>query len=159
MLRSRLEQEVARSDRSGEPFGVLFVDMDEFKAVNDKYGHESANRVLEGVGRELERSVRKTDLAARYGGDEFVLVLVRTDVEGARRVGEMVREAVESFGKAQGFGEKEVSVSIGVACHDPRGDELRDVLREADQALYQAKARGGNRVVAAEIESINGARE
>jgi diguanylate cyclase (GGDEF)-like protein len=159
MLRSRLEQEVARSDRSGEPFGVLFVDMDEFKAVNDKYGHEAGNRILEGVGRELESSVRKTDLAARYGGDEFVLVLVRTDMEGAHRVGEMVREAVESFGKGQGFGEKEVSVSIGVACHDPRADELRDVLREADRALYQAKARGGNRVVVAESESTNVARE
>jgi diguanylate cyclase (GGDEF)-like protein len=159
MLRSRLEQEVARSDRSGEPFGVLFVDMDEFKSVNDKYGHEAGNRVLEGVGRELEHSVRKTDLASRYGGDEFVLVLVRTDLEGARRVGEMVREAVESFGRGQGFGEDEVSVSIGVACHDPTAEELGDVLREADRALYQAKARGGNRVVVAANESTNVPRE
>ncbi len=159
MLRERLEQEVARSDRSGEPFGVLFVDMDEFKSVNDVYGHEAGNKVLEGVGRELEHSVRKTDLAARYGGDEFVLVLVRTDLEGARRVGEMVREAVESFGKGQGFGEGDVSVSIGVSCHDPGAEELGDALREADRALYQAKAQGGNRVVMAETDSTNATRE
>jgi diguanylate cyclase (GGDEF)-like protein len=159
MLRERLEQEVARSDRSGEPFGVLFVDMDEFKRVNDVYGHEAGNKVLEGVGRELEHSVRRTDLAARYGGDEFVLVLVRTDLEGARRVGEMVREAVEELGKAQGFNEGDVSVSIGVACHDPRAEELGDSLREADRALYQAKAQGGNRVEVAEMDSTNTTRE
>jgi diguanylate cyclase (GGDEF)-like protein len=163
MLRARLEQEVARSDRSGEPFGVLFVDMDDFKQLNDAYGHEAGNRVLEGVGRELEFSVRKTDLAARYGGDEFVLVLVRTDLEGAVRVGEMVREGVESFGRAQGFGAGEVSVSVGVACHDPRGAEVVDVLREADRALYMAKERGGNQVAArergAERESTDTARE
>ncbi len=152
MLRSRLEQEVARSDRSGEPFGVLFVDMDDFKQLNDSRGHETGNRVLEGVGRELEFSVRRTDLAARYGGDEFVMVLVRTDLEGAIRVGEMVREGVESFGRAQGFGPGEVSVSVGVACHDPRADESLDVLREADRALYQAKEHGGNRVMARERE-------
>jgi diguanylate cyclase (GGDEF)-like protein len=163
MLRARLEQEVARSDRSGEPFGVLFVDMDDFKKLNDAHGHEAGNRVLEGVGRELEFSVRKTDLAARYGGDEFVLVLVRTDLEGAVRVGEMVREGVEAFGRAQGFGGGEVSVSVGVACHDPRAAKVVDVLREADQALYMAKERGGNQVAArergAERESTDTVRE
>ncbi len=159
MLRERLDQEVARSDRSGEPFGVLFIDMDEFKRVNDVYGHEAGNKLLEGMGRELEHSVRKTDLAARYGGDEFVLVLVRTDLEGARRVGEMVREAVEALGKNQGFNKGDVSVSIGVSCHDPRAEELGDSLREADRALYQAKAQGGNRVVVAGTESTNATRE
>ena len=147
MLKVRLEHEVARSDRSGEPFGVLFVDMDGFKAVNDSRGHEVGNKVLEGVGRELESSVRKTDMAARYGGDEFVLVLVRTDTEGAYRVGEMVRESVQAFGVGEGFAPGEVTVSVGVACHDPRVADPGDVLNKADEALYQAKARGGNRVV------------
>ncbi len=155
MLRSRLEQEIARSDRSGEPFAVLFVDMDEFKALNDDYGHEAGNRVLEGVGRELERNVRRTDLAARYGGDEFVLILVRTDIEGARRVGEAVREAVEGFGRRQGYEDGRVSVSVGVACHDPRSDQVQDVMEEADRALYSAKARGGNAVVVAGWSAVN----
>lgn len=155
MLRSRLEQEVARSDRSGEPFGVLFADMDEFKTLNDAYGHETGNRILEGVSRELERNVRKTDLAARYGGDEFVLILVRTDIEGARRVGEAVRDAVEEFGKGQGYELGRVTVSVGVACHDPHSDRARDVMEEADRALYAAKARGGNAVVVAGWGSVN----
>ncbi len=155
MLRSRLDQEIARSDRSGEPFGVLFVDMDEFKNLNDLYGHEMGNRVLEGVSRELEHNVRKTDLAARYGGDEFVLVLVRTDIEGARRVGEAVRESVEQFGRGQGFEVGRVSVSVGVACHDPHSDRAQDVMEEADRALYAAKARGGNAVVVAGWGSVN----
>jgi diguanylate cyclase (GGDEF)-like protein len=147
-LKFRLEHERARSDRSDEPFGVLFVDMDGFKQLNDTYGHEAGNRVLEGVAKELESSVRKTDLAARYGGDEFVMVLVHTDVGGAYRVGEMVRESVQAFGKAEGFPPGEVTVSVGVACHDPKDMSVQDALGRADQALYQAKARGGNKVVA-----------
>lgn len=155
MLRLRLEQEVARSDRSGEPFGVLFVDMDEFKTLNDVYGHEEGNRVLEAVGRVLERKVRRTDLAARYGGDEFVLILVRTDIEGAQRVGEAVRAAVERYGQGQGYELGRVSVSVGVACHDPHSDRVQDVMEEADRALYAAKARGGNAVVVAGWGSVN----
>jgi diguanylate cyclase (GGDEF)-like protein len=147
-LKLRLGHEMARSDRSDEPFGVLFVDMDGFKDLNDTHGHEAGNRVLEGVGRELESSVRKTDMAARYGGDEFVLVLVHTDIQGAYRVGEMVRESIQAFGVAEGYRSDEVSVSVGVACHDPKDTTVDDAMSRADQALYQAKARGGNMVVA-----------
>jgi len=147
-LKLRLEHERARSDRSAEPFGVLFVDLDRFKELNDNYGHEAGNRVLEGVGHELEVSVRKTDLAARYGGDEFVMVLVHTDIEGAFRVGEMVRESIQAFGISEGYRADEVTVSVGVACHDPRDESTQDAMGRADQALYQAKARGGNMVVA-----------
>ena len=154
-LKTRLEHETARSSRSDEPFGVLFVDMDRFKELNDTHGHEIGNRVLEGVGRELESSVRKTDLAARYGGDEFVLVLVRTDAEGAYRVGEMVRESVEAFGIAEGFKAGEVTVSVGIACQRPGDEVAGSALRNADRALYQAKARGGNVVVAWGHEPTN----
>jgi diguanylate cyclase (GGDEF)-like protein len=147
-LKLRLEHERARSDRSDAPFGVLFVDMDGFKRLNDTYGHETGNRLLEGVAKELESSVRKTDLAARYGGDEFVMVLVHTDMGGAYRVGEMVRESVLAFGNAEGFQPGEITVSVGVACHDPSDTSAHDALSRADQALYQAKARGGNKVVA-----------
>jgi diguanylate cyclase (GGDEF)-like protein len=147
-LKLRLEHERARSDRSDQPFGLLFVDLDGFKDLNDNYGHETGNRVLEGVARELESSVRKTDLAARYGGDEFVMVLVSTDVGGAFRVGEMVRESVQAYGVAEGFQPGEVTVSVGVASHDPAEHATQDAMSRADQALYQAKARGGNMVVA-----------
>ncbi|MFQ5703365.1 MAG: diguanylate cyclase [Gemmatimonadales bacterium] len=156
MLRSRLEQEVARSDRSGEEFWVIFVDLDEFKSINDIYGHDAGNRVLAGVGSELQRSVRKTDMAARYGGDEFVLILVRTDVDGAQRVAEAVRDSVEALGMTEGFGVGEIGASIGIACHDPKVEKMQDVLREADRAMYRAKALGGNVVVLAASEGTKG---
>ncbi len=147
VLRDRLEQEKARSGRNGEQFAVLFVDMDDFKLVNDFHGHEMGSKVLAGVGKVLLRSVRQTDLAARYGGDEFVVVLVMTDTDGARRVGEVVRESVESLGESLGFARGEIAVSVGVACHDPGSSEDEDVMEAADKAMYQAKGRGGNIVV------------
>lgn len=156
VLKDRLGQEVARSARSGEPFGFLFVDLDRFKEVNDRFGHETGNGVLRAVGQELQRVVRKTDVAARYGGDEFAVVLVRTDIAGARRVGEVLRRSVEGIGRSEGLDENVVTVSVGVASYDARSGDADVVLQAADRALYRAKSRGGNRVVVAwdERESI-----
>lgn len=145
VLRERLAHEAARSGRSGEPFAVLFLDLDGFKEVNDRYGHAVGNEVLQQVGQVLKQSVRTTDLAARYGGDEFVMVLVRTDQEGARRVADALRKAIEGVGKRLGL--PEVSASIGVAAMDPAAGESQDLLVAADRALYQAKAAGRNVVL------------
>jgi len=146
VLQERLGQEVARSARSGEPFAVLFVDLDRFKRLNDAYGHGQGNRVLEAVGHEIRRAIRLTDVAARYGGDEFVVILVRTDARGARRVGEVIRKSIEAMGVAMGFEPGVVTVSVGVAGYDPAEPET-DVLDVADRALYRAKSAGGNAVV------------
>ncbi len=145
VLQDRLDQEVARSDRSGDPFAVMFVDMDRFKRVNDRYGHARGNDVLEAVGRELQRAIRSTDVAARYGGDEFVVVLVRTNAAGGLRVGEVVRREVETLGSSLGFAPGEVTASVGVAGYHPAA-KTTNVLEEADRALYRAKASGGNAV-------------
>jgi diguanylate cyclase (GGDEF)-like protein len=145
VLRARLGQEIARSGRSGEPFAVMFVDMDRFKRLNDTRGHTQGNRVLEAVGQELQRAIRVTDVAARYGGDEFVAILVRTTGQAARRVGEAVRLAVEAVGTALGFDPGEVTVSVGVAGYQP-DQPSTDLLEQADRALYRAKAAGGNAV-------------
>lgn len=147
VLRERLTHEVARSGRSGEPFAVLFMDLDRFKAVNDGHGHSVGNEVLRHVGHVLHQSVRATDLAARYGGDEFVVVLVRTDDAGARRVAEALRKAVEGVGDRLDLPRGAVSVSIGVATYDPSEAPSDDLLVIADRALYQAKAAGRNAVV------------
>jgi len=93
VLRDRLATEVARARRTGEQFAVLFMDLDNFKQVNDKFGHEAGNAVLKGAAHECGLHIRTTDLAGRYGGDEFVLVLVGTGQDGARGVGEKVRAA------------------------------------------------------------------
>lgn len=150
VLKARTQQEVARSGRTGEPFGIVFIDVDRFKAINDRYGHEAGNRILAAIGRDLKRIVRKTDVAARYGGDEFVIVLFRTDAEGAWRVGEVVRHSLERVGRELNYGPGVVTVSVGTASHDPRFPEHGDALEAADRALYRAKAAGGNRVEAAE---------
>ena len=145
VLRDRLANEVARCHRSGESFAVLFLDLDNFKQVNDRFGHEAGNAVLKETARQCGAHIRLTDLAGRYGGDEFVVVLVGTGQEGARVVGEKVRSAVQETGKQMGYPEGLITASIGVAEYRPdKKDE--DVLVAADRALYRAKAAGRNQV-------------
>lgn len=149
VLRDRLATEVARARRTGERFAVLFMDLDNFKQVNDKFGHEAGNAVLKSAAYECGQQIRTTDLAGRYGGDEFVLVLVGTGQDGARGVGEKVRGAVEGIGRRLGYPDGLVTASIGVAEYRPdREDE--DVLVAADRALYRAKAGGRNQVATGE---------
>jgi diguanylate cyclase (GGDEF)-like protein len=148
VLRDRLANEVARTSRSGDPFAVLFLDLDRFKQVNDTYGHRAGSEVLAAVGQVLLKAVRTTDVAGRYGGDEFVVLLVRTDVDGAMRVAEAIRERVAAVGRAMGYHAGLVSASIGVAECDPGHATGADVLERADRALYRAKAAGGDRIEA-----------
>jgi len=142
-----LTQEVERSKRSGERFTVLFLDLDRFKEVNDRFGHESGNDVLRAVAAEIRAVVRASDLAARYGGDEFVVILTRTDLLGGERVGEALRAAVELVGQRMGYPAGIVTVSVGIAEFDPERAASGDLLVNADRALYKAKASGRNTVV------------
>jgi diguanylate cyclase (GGDEF)-like protein len=146
VLRDRLQQEVARARRSGITFAVLFIDMDNFKAVNDRYGHEEGNEVLQVAAGVMARAVRSTDMAARYGGDEFVVLLIATDLHGAQKVGEQIRASIEEAGRESGYPEGIVTVSIGAADFDLNVDDP-EVLQSADRSLYKAKGSGGNRVV------------
>jgi len=146
VLRDRLANEIARSGRSGEPFAVLFIDLDGFKQINDSFGHRAGSDVLSAVGQVLHKAVRGTDVAGRYGGDEFVVLLARTDADGAHRVGEVIRGRVEAVGRGLGYADGAVTASIGVAEYDPRNGNGGDVLERADKALYRAKALGGNRI-------------
>ncbi len=125
---------------------MLFVDMDNFKAVNDRYGHEEGNEVLQLGAGAMANTVRGTDTAARYGGDEFVVLLIGTKLRGARKVGEQIRHAIEEAGTRAGYPEGMVTVSVGAAHFDLDLDDP-DVLELADRALYEAKGTGGNRVV------------
>ncbi|MGH7606403.1 MAG: diguanylate cyclase, partial [Gemmatimonadales bacterium] len=149
VLRDRLANEVARCNRSGDHFAVLFLDLDNFKQVNDRFGHEAGNEVLRRTARACGRHIRSTDLAGRYGGDEFVVVLVGTGVEGARMVGEKVRAAVQEAGEQLDYPAGLVTASIGVAEYRPNQED-DDVLVAADRALYRAKAAGRNQVATGE---------
>ena len=147
VLRDRLAFEVERSRRNGESFAVLFLDLDRFKQVNDTYGHEAGNDILRGVSAEIRTAVRASDVAARYGGDEFVVILTRTDLAGATRVAEALRAGIEGVGRRLGYPAGLITVSVGLAEFDPRQPSDGDLLVTADRALYRAKAAGRNLVV------------
>jgi diguanylate cyclase (GGDEF)-like protein len=147
VLRDRLAFEVERGKRSNEGFAVLFMDLDRFKDVNDQYGHEAGNDILRAVADEIRSAVRASDVAARYGGDEFVVILTRTDLEGGARVAEALRAGIEGVGRRLGYPPALVTVSIGLAEFDPNEPSEGDLLVAADRALYRAKA-GGRNVVA-----------
>lgn len=146
VLRDRLAFEVERSKRSNEGFAVLFVDLDRFKQVNDQYGHEAGNEILRTVADEIRHAVRASDVAARYGGDEFVVILTRTDLEGGARVAEALRAGIEGVGRRLGYPPGLVTVSVGLAEFDPRQPMDGDLLVTADRALYRAKAAGRNAI-------------
>jgi diguanylate cyclase (GGDEF)-like protein len=149
-LRQRAREQLGQANRSGSKLALLFIDLDGFKEINDTHGHAAGNAVLRGVARELEMAIRSTDIAGRFGGDEFVLVLVDADYDGAVRVAEEARRRIHELripieeGPHVG-----VTASIGISFHAGREDSLvaaDDLFAEADAALYIAKAHGGNRV-------------
>ncbi|MCC6830206.1 MAG: sensor domain-containing diguanylate cyclase [Thermoleophilia bacterium] len=143
-LEDRLAMETDRHDRTGATFSVVAVDIDHFKAVNDTHGHEAGDRAIVEVGRRLQGGIRAIDLAARAGGEEFVLLLADTPLREALAVAERLRVAVA--GEAvPGVGT--ITISAGVA--QCTGLQARETLAVADAALYRAKASGRNRVVAA----------
>jgi len=146
VLKERLSQEIERSKRSGDRFAVLFLDLDRLKELNDQYGHAAGDEALKAVAAEIGAAIRATDLASRYGGDEFVVVLARTDLPGATRVAEALRAGVERVGQRLGYGQGAVTVSIGIAEYDPAQPPEGDPLADADRALYRAKASGRNAV-------------
>ena len=146
-LLETVENEIQRADRYGDPLSVLFLDLDRFKKVNDSYGHLVGSETLRGLCRLLERCVRNVDTLARYGGDEFSIVLVDTDHDTALQVADRIRQTVEEHVFEVGSGGSlSLTVSIGVSSCPEHG-RARDILLDAaDRAMYRAKAAGRNRI-------------
>ena len=146
----RMQLEQRRRLRSGSPLLIAQLDIDHFKAVNDTHGHAAGDLVLQSFADTVRRNVRDTDVLARWGGEEFVLLLCDTPAADAVALMERLRQAVQAMQVpvAQGGQPITVTVSIGLARHTP-ADPLAGTLERADQALYAAKAGGRNRVVPA----------
>jgi diguanylate cyclase len=139
---------LARRRRAGDAIGVLMVDIDHFKALNDAHGHGVGDEVLRAVAQALARAVREEDVPARYGGEEFA-VLLRSPTPGvAVEVAERIRATVASIDLGQ-LGVEGVSVSVGAAVARMADQPIAEVIAEADRALYEAKRGGRDRVVAA----------
>ena len=141
-----LADQFARFRRTQRPFAVLMLDIDNFKALNDTYGHLAGDQVLSNLAAILLRSVRNVDFVARYGGEEFVVVLVETRSEAALQIAERIRSLVETPRLAATNELISVTVSLGVAESHPDDSRPEDVLARADRAMYDAKHAGRNKV-------------
>lgn len=141
-------REAARSGRAGKEIGILMIDLDHFKQVNDQCGHAAGDGLLRNVGRAIQATLRTGDAAVRYGGEEFLVMLHDTDEVGALRVAEAVQEVLTKL-PAPGNGVERVTASVGVAFFPRHGSVLEEVVNVADIAMYQAKARGRDRIVVA----------
>ncbi|MEX2501254.1 MAG: GGDEF domain-containing protein [Trueperaceae bacterium] len=140
----RLDAEIGRADRYGRPLSVIWFDLDRFKSLNHRFGHEAGDRVLSAVGETVRSELREHDLIARWGGEEFVVVLPEQALGEAARTAERLRERLPATSMDLPDDER-VTASFGVAERLPR-ETMRDVLRRADVAMYAAKGAGRDRV-------------
>ena len=145
-LQERLTEELQRAREHGQPLSVLFCDLDHFKSYNDANGHSAGDAVLREVAHVIEESVRNIDVAGRYGGEEFVVLLVETNRESALAVAERIRERI----RAAGFAVRgtPLTVSIGVAGYPDDAERREELLNKSDWAMYLAKRRGRDQVAA-----------
>ena len=145
-MQTRLEEAVERGRRSGSAASLLLIDIDHFKNINDRFGHEAGDNVLKGLVIIIRERMRKSDLLFRMGGEEFLLLLPDTPQEAALGVAEELRETVAS---APVHPAVPATISIGVSALDPRDTKIDDWVKRADDAMYEAKHAGRNRVIAA----------
>jgi diguanylate cyclase (GGDEF)-like protein len=144
-LHERLREELTRAHRRRGKLSLLFCDCDQFKSYNDDYGHKAGDAALARIARIVESCSRRCDLAARYGGDEFVLGLLDTDVEGARSVAKRLHAEIEASSARSGH---PLTVSIGIATFPDDASAHDELLDKADWAMYAAKRAGRNRIFA-----------
>jgi len=147
----------ARSKRTGQPAALLIADIDHFKRFNDERGHQFGDVVLCRVATALKESLREQDVCARWGGEEFLMLLPDTDLEGAEQVARKLNQAVQNLDLDEGAGRVAVTLTLGVAMLEPTR-EIYESVRVADDALYHGKKSGRNRVVTRNITELSDAR-
>jgi diguanylate cyclase (GGDEF)-like protein len=143
-----LGEEVRRGERFATRFGIVLFDLDDFKQINDRHGHEAGDLVLQGVTTVIQSNLRDVDLAVRLGGEEFAVLVPEADLEGARLVAERIRSGLHETPTEIAPGQHVVvTASFGLACY-PENETPLELLRAADSALYRAKAEGKDRTIA-----------
>lgn len=149
-MEESLERELKRAQRKQQPLGIIMLDVDHFKRFNDDFGHEAGDIVLKELGLFLNRSIRDSDIACRYGGEELMLILPETSLENSQRRAEQIREGIKHLQvehRRQTL--PKITISMGVAAFPEHGVTGEAIIWAADTALYQAKAQGRDRVVTA----------
>lgn len=144
-----LEQSIAQASHDGEPLALLLTDIDHFKRFNDTYGHQTGDQVLRLVALTTKQSVKSNDIPCRYGGEEFAIILPRSDLAEARSIAEKIRTSVmskELLKRSTGENLGRITVSIGISVYT-KGDTAHGLVARADEALYTAKRNGRNLVV------------
>ena len=145
-LEEFLDREISRCRRHGRPMCLIIFDIDNFKQINDQFGHLSGDYVLRSIADKLNRRIRREELLARYGGDEFIVVLPETDLDDAVKFGEIIREGIEILPLSFDGWKIPVTVSLGVGRYDHKMTQSSELIASADSALYRAKANGRNQV-------------
>jgi len=147
-LDQRLTEELQRAKRHGAPLSLIYLDFDSFKLVNDTFGHETGNTVLQRVAQTARQSARGEDFVGRLGGDEFVIVLPQTDSAGALIAAERIKKKLDALELVTNTGERLdfITFSMGIASYPASAETKDELLRAADEAMYRAKKAGGDRV-------------
>lgn len=148
-LETTLNREIGLAQRHQQDLSLLIIDIDHFKLVNDNYGHSAGDCVLKDIATQLNLCCRDTDAIYRFGGEEFVVILNKTDLAGAVIIAERLRECIEDSSTTHGDKAINVTTSVGVA-RLRKEDSMDSLFERADQALYKAKKQGRNRTVSAE---------
>ena len=147
-LLDQLDRELARANRNQSSLSLVMMDVDGLKAINDRFGHNEGDVVLKELGSILKINTRASDIAARWGGDEFVLLTSDTDSKGAHRIGERIRSQVERCRPIISGKETPISISVGIASYPENASGVTELLKRADEAMYNAKGLGKNQVCA-----------
>jgi diguanylate cyclase (GGDEF)-like protein len=145
-LLDQLDREFARAARNESPMSLVMMDLDGLKTINDRFGHIEGDVVLKKLGRILKQNTRASDTAARWGGDEFVLLAPDTDSKGAYIIGERIRTQTEQCRPKISGEELSFSISVGIASYPVHPSRVTELIKRADEAMYNAKGLGKNRV-------------
>lgn len=151
-----LESQIEAADKDKTPVSIIMVDLDHFKEINDNNGHDVGDHILTIFAHVILKCVRKTDIIARYGGDEFIVVLPNTDTETAKLIADRIRKDVESepITPVNGVVINSISCSVGVSTYPVHCDSKTNLIKTSDIALYEAKRSGRNRTIVYSLESM-----